>query len=337
MRNLNCTAITLCFIFLATACTAENGSNEVPKAIKNSEDYLSLLPENSAMVFYANFDALKKTSMGTELQNELDKKANENDKDYLDFVTKTGLDPKKDISEIWVSGFPNHDKETLGGAIIKGQFDKKRLLSYMEKEKSAPIDKETYEGQNIYLPEKDDTAFTFYGNNILLIGKSEWIKTVIHQANNDGKSIRDNAKMMSYIKDIPFKEHIWGVVDLNDYADEWAQKLRKNKTPFKGTESLENLTSIVFSTKVEDKANVYINGNFTTAEEAGLVADMLNGFIAMGKLMVSDDRDAIDMLNDIDVKTDGSKLIISTSVDKSFFDKIKEKQNKFANRRSKML
>ncbi len=57
----------------------------------------------------------------------------------------------------------------------------------------------------------------------------------------------------------------------------------------------------------------------------------------MGKLMVSDDRDAIDMLNDIDVKTDGSKLIISTSVDKSFFDKIKEKQNKFANRRSKML
>lgn len=343
MKKIRFAFLLLFLSLLATACTADNessGEGESSSTAKHTTNGLALIPENSAVVFYANLAALKDTPMGEKLHNEFDEKLSEEgeDEDYLDFVEKTGLDLRKDVYEIWAAG--TRDKsadEPLGGAIITGKFDEKRIIDYMRNEKSSKITEEQYRDTKIYTSDKDDTAFAFLDDNSLIAGKSAWVKEVIDHEKDGGKSLLDNRKMMDYIGQVPYKEHLWGVVDLNEYAHEWASKLRQHQTPFKGTESLENMQTLIFSTHVEDKAKVYIAGNFTTPEQAKLVADMLNGFIAMGKLMVSDDRDAVDMLNDIDVHTEGPNLTIRTDIDKSFLDKLKEKQRKYASQHNKLL
>ena len=115
---------------------------------------------------------------------------------------------------------------------------------------------------------------------------------------------------------------------LDGLSDEWAKKIR-TESQFKGAESIEKMKSLYFYTKFSDKTDLFIKGDFATNTEAELVAEMLTGFKAMAKLMVMDDKEAIDMLNDIKIKTDGALLEITTKVDKSFLEKLKEKQSKF--------
>jgi len=333
----------ICSIVLMTAAcgTAENGSAESSTKLKASINYLSLLPENSSVVLYANVHAVRKTRMGQEIQEELERKGYGNhdhsDKDYLEFVDKTGLDLEKDVDEIWGSAVREAEGETVAGAIVTGRFDEQRLIDYMTQEKSVRLNTETFRGRKLYINEKDDTALVFFGDNSLVFGKPAWVKAVVTLSDDGGSSVMDNRDMMQFIEDVPHKEHFWVVVDMTEYADEWVEQIRKNEMPFKGTKSLENLESFTFAAKIEDKARVFITGSFATPEEAKLLADMLNGFKAMGKLMIADDREAVDMLNDIDIAAQGTHLTVKTKMDRGFFDKIKEKQRRFSNKPTKLL
>jgi len=57
----------------------------------------------------------------------------------------------------------------------------------------------------------------------------------------------------------------------------------------------------------------------------------------MAKLMVMDDKEAIDMLNGIKIKSEGSMILINTTVDKNFFDKVDEKRKRFGDGPVKLL
>ena len=115
------------------------------------------------------------------------------------------------------------------------------------------------------------------------------------------------------------------------------QKIRQKGYIFTGTKSIENMQSLIFNTRVEKDARLYIKGDVGTAEEAELLAETMNGFKAMAKLMVMDDKEAIDMLNGIKIKSEGSLILINTTVDKNFFDKVDEKRKKFGGGPVKLL
>jgi hypothetical protein len=91
------------------------------------------------------------------------------------------------------------------------------------------------------------------------------------------------------------------------------------------------MQSVLISTRLSDQADILIEGAFATAEEATLLSEMLNGFKSLGKLMVSDDKEAIDMLNDIKIDVKGSKVQITTRMQEDFFEKVEQKRKKFAN------
>jgi hypothetical protein len=119
------------------------------------------------------------------------------------------------------------------------------------------------------------------------------------------------------------------VVDARGLSDRWTNQFRRN-SGFRGTESLENIESMVFYAEFDDRANIFLEGNFGTVEQAELLAESLNGFKAMAKLMVSDDRDAIDMLNEIKIKSRGETLNISAQLEQDFFDKLEQKSKRFS-------
>lgn len=326
----------------AYACTKEKtGNSEAERgraAYKaNPEKYLSLISENVSVIFYANFDQMRRTELGQELQKSFRENAEiERDEEYLAFVEGTGIKLEEDTYEVWFGAIGNDEDVDAGGFIATGKFDEDRIKSYLQKERQHEVS--TYKDHTIYISTDHHKRgeLAFLGKQAVVAGDHEWVKGVIDRAVEGGSSVLDNKVMAKEIAAVEKTNHLWGVVDLSEKAPKWANDL-KNKSSFRGTESLRKIHSITFFTRLDKKADVHIHGNFGTAEEAKLLAEAITGFKAMAKLMMADDHEAIDMLNEIKIDTDGRVLAISAEVDRSFFEKLKEKRETFTNGPVKLL
>ena len=317
--------------FLASGCSGEPGPKEGPMASTTVSNHISLLPETTHLLIYANVKSLKQTPFGQGLGEQWDPniRRDQDDEEYREFKEYTGFVFERDVNEIWISGGSKDDSgDHKGGAIVRGQFDQDKIADYAKNQRRQSLAEQEFEGHKIYVSEKEngDLAFAFLDAETALVGSEQWIKTVILQTKT-GKSVTDNPNMSKFLSQIPNKDYFWGVVDMG--GNGWAENLRKHGSPFKGAESLEKMKSLVFYAKVGQKAEVIMKGDFTTAEEAEMFADMLNGFKAMAKMMVSDDKEAIDMLNEIRIKTAGADLELTMNLDKDFFDKWEQKRRKF--------
>ncbi len=338
--------ILLLILIFSTACSGGEGPREVSAVTSSakSTDYLSLMPEETNILVYANFKSIKQTSCGEELSARFEDeiRVKRDDREYRDFLEATGVDPEKDIYELWFGSTGGDRHDDVGGAIIRGKFDEKKIIEYVEEERYHRLRQANYRGHKIYNIEdsnrrNDDSEFTFLNSETVAIGDGEWIKTVIDLSKDGGKNVLSNKAMARFIAEVPNRDQLWAVMNLNEMTDGWTQKIREQGSTFKGTKSIENLQSLIFHTRVDKDAKLFIKGDFGTTEEAELLAETLNGFKAMAKLMVMDDKEAIDMLNGIKIKSAGSMLHINTTVDKNFFDKVEEKRKKFGDGPVKLL
>jgi hypothetical protein len=325
--------ILFTFLFAALGCSGESGPHEgyVATTTTSVSNHLTLLPETTHLLIYANVNALKDTPFGQGLAERMDKEVrmDKDDQDYLEFKEATGFAFERDVQEIWISGGNrNESGDHDGGAVVRGHFDTDKIIDYAINKRRHRVREQEFEGHKIYVSEDEENnfSFCFLNDQTAVLGSEQWLKTIILQKASD-KSIVDNEVMSKFLTQIPNKNYLWGAIDLGD--SKWTDNLRRHGSPFKGVESLEKMKSLVFYTNVDKKAELIMTGDFTTTEEAELFADMLNGFKAMAKMMVSDDKEAVDMLNEIRIKTDGADLQLTMHLDKDFFDKWEQKRRKF--------
>lgn len=319
----------------STACSEENSSETraKPAARENVAvaDYLALVPKEASVLFYANLHDLRNTPLGEEFRLD------EDDEDYRDFVERTGVAPEKDIDACWI-GTLTGKMEDKGGVIATGRFDEKRIVKYFKEESRNEFEETTYRGYTIFSAKdhEDNPDMVFLDARAVVVGSPVWVRAVLDRAKGDSESVMKNPAMAQQIEKVREGNQLWGVVNLADSDGQWARDLKK-KSPFSGTESLKNIQSLVFFTQVGEKADMHVRGNFTTAEEASLLAETVTGFKAMAKLMMADDREAIDLLNEIKIAAEGETLEISARLDRKFMDKLKEKKETFSKGPVKLL
>ncbi|MCG8604838.1 hypothetical protein MJD09_07560, partial [bacterium] len=318
------------------ACTGQQSPREVSAGVASARgsDYLSYIPEEANLLFYANVQELKRSRFGRNVTSEFETRLNDRDRDYIDFVEKTGVDPEKDIYEIWLSGEARNEygENYNGAAIIRGNLNERRILEYIKENSDRRSRKERYEGVDLYIVEErrdEQLGYAFLDSKTMIVGTPFWLERIIDLSKDRGGSIFDNSHMSDYIDQIPHRQHIWGVVDARGLSDQWARRFRTN-SGFRGTESLENIESMLFYAEFDNRANIHVEGNFGTAEQAELLEESLNGLKAVAKLIVSDDRDAIDMLNEIKIRSRGQTLNISAQLEQNFFDKLEQKSKRFS-------
>lgn len=325
------------FILQGAACSDASPPEEAKEpAMANRVDYLTVIPEKTNMLFYANLQELRKTPLGEDFRAEFEKNLHDgDDRDYQEFVARTGIDLREDVHEVWFGGFSEQQRDVEGGVIVTGRFDEGRVLDYIREKEPGKLEERSYRGHTVYIFDKDEHEMTLLQQNVVVMGKGAWVTAIVDQLEDKGRSVLDNQSMADYFAQVRHKDHLWGVVDLTELSDVWAQELRRNSS-FKGTESIENMEALVFYTHFDDKTDLYIKGNFTTKEEAETISEMLNGFKAMAKLVVSDDREAVDMLNEIKIESEGAVVTMTSHVDRAFWDKLREKRRSFSEKERQM-
>jgi hypothetical protein len=135
--------------------------------------------------------------------------------------------------------------------------------------------------------------------------------------------------MLERINSLKYKNDAWFTLNTEPMIGEMLDKMNKSSEGERlaGLKSVKNLN---FSMKVNDELIFSGVGNFSDNEKAKLFHDALKGFVATAKLSLSEDRDAVDVLNKIDIDTRGDQVLVNFKMSKDDVEKLMEKRSRIA-------
>lgn len=214
--------VVLSTLVVVSGCGGENAG----KAGKAS-NVLKMLPENASGVIVVNFKKLAQLEFFDEMIKEDDeKKAGKPGQvfeNYQDFVDKTGIDLKKDVSSMAVAimgkiaGAGKAEPDMV--AVVNLNYDKNKIMA-MVKEKAGKLNEETYNNVPVFKisGEGKDMMFSFISDNFAAIGIPDGVKKVIDLSKGTGKSVMDNEKMKPFLNRLKSNAVVSFVIEFPEEA-----------------------------------------------------------------------------------------------------------------------
>jgi len=308
----------LLLIFISCADeTAEPLSNAMKREV-------AFLPQNANMIGYINFEQIKHSSF-YELVMDSSRRDPFHSEEYLKFLEITGFDFEKDISELYFAACLDSGEDNLQGLFVAhGRFDEERLINYLrDHDKKNELVEEVYLSHTIYHLDKEQMTFSFFDSTTVVGGDRRHITTWLDSYNSTIQN--EQHPLLQNIKNLKYKNGIWFTMT----AEPLIRRMKRNEIGEK-IQGLKNIKQGGFAFDFSDQLNLYANCECTDSEKAGLLKDAIAGFIATAKLSRSDERDAVDILNKIDVQHKGKFVTVKFKMTKEEFEKLIEKKKTIA-------
>ena len=174
-------------------------------------DLLALLPQNAVGIFFVNFKKFAGMGIFDKIIKDSEEKkadrAGEVFESYQDFIDKTGINPKKDISSLAFAIFgklgPMAGEPDMVGVIYLN-FNKDTILGLL-KEKGVQFGEETYNGIAIYRTKDQkgkEVAFSFINEKIMAGGTPDLVKQVIDISKGAAQNILADAGMKTHLEQL---------------------------------------------------------------------------------------------------------------------------------------
>jgi hypothetical protein len=334
MRKANWLVLMLVMTIMAAACSTTK-TTSLPAAV---DQHLAWIPQAVNGVAYCDMQSLRQSELGQALEKDFSEHLNEMRRDRLfkEMLERAGFDIEKDLHSVLI-GFEGgeRDGEQNFAFVATGNFDEQKIIKTvkavrdsMEKHhgerQGSQLTAETYNGKTIYvIDERGGKAFYFADANTFVAGDKEWVQSII-----DGKtaeqSVKQNAAVTGLMNKLRFKDQCWVVANTANVMEKVAEELGESRD-FKGTRAVKAVQGVTFSAHLGQKAELYGEAVCDSEENSKLLVEAAKGVLATAKLAVSDDREAVDMLNRIDIDLAGSAVKFTADLDKAFFNKMREK------------
>jgi hypothetical protein len=305
------------------------------------DQHLAWIPQAVDGLAYFDLQSLRQSELGEELQRDWRDKITrlKEERGYREFLQMTGFDIEKDLQYALAgfNGAENDDEMNEATIVAAGNFDEQKIISAMDslrearhRDQKPAFFAETYGGKTIYVTTKDSANALYFANaHTVLFGKKSWVQKVI-DGKAAGESVKQNQNMTALLQRLPYKDQCWMIANTAEMAERVAEELGEHRD-FKGTRTIKALEGVIFSAWVGEKARLYGEALCDNEENSKLLADAAKGALATAKLSVSDDREAVDMLNRIGIELKGRTVQVAADLDKAFFEKIREQAEKRGN------
>ncbi len=301
------------FLFVAMTFAAYAGS------------VLDLIPMDTALVVNMNFGKLLSTeAIKKQVDEGMSKQTPEQKKAYTDFVTKTGIDPLKNLKEVvvFIAGKAEGKADKpKGGVFITGAFDIEKILKAIKDDPKAAADTviEKFEGFDAIKGKKDPESIgIFLDNGTALIGNTDVVKSVAEVKAGKGKNLSNNTAFGNVLKKTDANASVWGVGLIPQTLKDQA-KANPQAAP------LAAINALFFSFNYDPDLNFSFTGEVDKKENMDAVMTSLNGFLAMIKMMGAQSPEAAEVLNLIKVEAADTSAKVSLNVAKAKLDEIKKK------------
>ncbi len=287
---------------------------------------LSWLPSDANFLGYVNFQQMQQSPFFHLFVDSL-KDHPFHHPEYQALIDSLGFDFKKDIHELYLAGQFGRCAEAPAGLIMAfGQFDARKILDYIAlKDKKQEITKEVCQQTEVYFLDKNEMAFSFVAEKIFVGGKPAAVKAWIERYHQPAESTQVAAEIIKRVEVLPFKTSGWFTLD--------PQTMLKNvtgATDFQALNGFQDLKYLNFAFKFDEKFHFAGDLECSDAEKAELFRDAIKGALATAKLSVSDDRDAVDVLNKIKLTTRREKIQVHFEMTQAEVQRLIKKHPQFA-------
>jgi hypothetical protein len=214
-----------------------------------------------------------------------------------EFVTATGVDPRRDVDMVTFAKTGERD----GFIIVQGRFDRFKLEQHLKDKGKEP---EIYLGQALY--RDGDGAFVIL-DNVVLLGQVNAVKKAVDQMQLPG-SPPLRADLMAAIQTIEAGNQVWAVGDfsVNDLGTVGV------RGPAPVLEMLKSLQGGVYQMRVDTGVSARATARFADAESAKNFGDLARGAIAVAKLQVAQRQpDVLHLLDGIQISYSGPTLTVN--------------------------
>lgn len=315
------------FAVLMMALLLSQCSGDRPQALTGDMNrYLSMMPDQAGIA-YMNVASLRETDFYREFTDSMD--IHMENRELREIMEATGFDIGKDINEIYISfAAPEHRRKASALVVVVGKYDAKKIVDYIkDQDEEHQLNSEVHNGYTIYSGDnhRDDGVFSFADNKHVVAGN----ETQVKQWLDDFKSGSGNSANGDRVKEIKYKNGMWVSLDADQMVDELMDEFGKNM-PMGRIGALEKIEKLNLSMHVKKDVRMDGSGIFADAENAELFHDALKGMLATVKLAVSQDRDAVDVINKIEISTKGNQVRIDASLSRQDIEKLKQRSNSMA-------
>jgi len=285
-----------------------------PAGSASPEDVLKYLPQDAQGVFFVDVHNAMLTSAAEKLMQEDD----DYDK-YMEFVQKTGIDPKEDIFYVAAAIVSEDPKEQKGAAVINLKYEKEKILATIKEEADAPPVTEDYSGVTLYSwKEEDNNGFAFLDDSNVVLGDLSSVKAVVDVLQKKRDNVFKNADLAQLLNKTDKDTLFWGAMLIPPKA------LAEATSANPQLEALKSLTAIILNFDYRSStlmANIKALSN--DAAKNKQIAEMLTGFKAMGAMMAAQKPELGQLLDAIAVTSGDDHVQISANIPEELLQKLK--------------
>ncbi|MXZ71078.1 MAG: hypothetical protein F4Z04_06180 [Acidobacteria bacterium] len=271
----------------------------LPALAQGHPDELRYLPADAAIISFANV----RDVMNSDLRERL-REREPDDGGVAALEDWSGIDLDTDIDRVAAALVPSGRDGTDGIIVLVGRFDADRIESIAIARGGISID---HAGRPLILLETDrdnpvgeDAALAFIEPGVVAIGS----ETLVRQALDEEAGADTNPRLMGLLEHVDEGSTAWTVGSIDDLQDAAVVP-----------EQLASQMSQVSAFALGGQVNGGVRGRLTaeaTDEETGRnLRDLVQGFLALGRLQAAERPELAALLNALQLSSDGANVMLS--------------------------
>jgi len=322
------TLITTAIIFILLSFISCSEKPAAPKAgSAKALDMLSLLPKDTRAVFFLDFHQMMSIEAVSKAIQEDENKIN-----YQEFITKTGIDPQKDI--YFIAGALSGEMEKTKQkalVIINLKYNKDTLFSLISEKigKEAELQEQEYNGFKIYTLKKGEQgfSFSFIDESNIFAGDEIQVKSGIDVLRRKEENVFKNEALSALITKTNKEAIFWGAVVVPPGVMDEVM----TKAPLEAS-ALDALKAVSAASLYLDYRNKNIMAEIkfmsSDASKNQAAADYLNQIKTLGAMVTIQDFNLGEVLNRIEITSEPDHVRIYISIPENFINELSAKLKK---------
>ena len=287
-----------------------SGSSALAGAGAKGPSELGFIPVDARLVAFAD---VREWIQSEFHQAWLGQQSGERDADEV--LSQLGLDPETDIDSVLVSSGGVPSGSGLGELLVmvRGRFDKTRIERVVREQGGRASE---YQGRRLlqYIgPRQQETAVAFIEPGLLGLGSIGAIHQAIDLA-EDGEALTANDEVMRLVGGV-LGGHVWAVGRFGALADQVG-------FPLDTAGQLPSLGWFSASGRVTDTLEGAIKVEAEDKEGAANLRDLVQGFVALAKVQAGSMPGVTEMVNSVQLTTQGTAVSLSFAVPPSAVSRI---------------
>jgi hypothetical protein len=299
---------------------------------KGGAQTLALLPGSAELVVSLDTFALRKSDLVSQMEKQFDSvpEAAEN---YRRFVQETGLDPRQDTDQILIALRRADEGPEAGFLIIaQGRFGSSRVVEQAAEKGGGTV--QVVDGVKVWTSQpgaSSDADGSSAGSGrmvalaqpdegTLLFGEQAEVTRVLDILSGKASPEPKNIKLRELLAGVDRRAPAWAILNSSALAGKLSHEVGQNSRDWKPGSAISKVESVTLMGWIGKDVDLKIRVLAKDSETAGLVADMMRGALAAGKLAAKDqDPDLLKILQETKLSQDGTMLEIEARIPSSRF------------------